>query len=374
VNRAFAMGFAAIAMIGATLSPMGAQTQVELKPGADRQHWESWFEAGVDLLRRRPALALDAFRQASRLDPSRAEPLYGQYVAYWMNENYEEYLVYLEGNRAIRRKPEVQRADSLRILALHRNPFVHTGINIVLIDRMPGSWGRRADTRAWIHYAGGRFAESVRAYEEWVARDKEQKRWAVWALAISRVGSGDLSGAVSDFRWIVDLMNREQESAEEVYYYESKELLLYSIGLIEWQRRDLAAARAAFGEATVENAGFALAHAAIGMVERAERKFPAAIAAYAQAVELAPADAVLRAQYAQVLLDAGRYELAVAEAQLAAEREPMWATPLHIIARSRERQGRVTQANDAYLLYLSKAPRNDPQARAIRQRLGITEP
>jgi tetratricopeptide (TPR) repeat protein len=366
-------GAVALLSVGALL-PLAAQDRVPIKPGADRNHWETWFEAGIEQLRVRPALALQAFQQSSRLDPSRAEPLYGQFVAYWMNENYEEYLVYLEGNRAIRRKPEVQRADSLRTLAVMRNPFVHTGIGIVLIDRIPGTWGRRADTRAWIHYAGGRFTEAVKAYEDWLARDKERKRWSVWSLAISRVGAGDLNGAVADFRWLVDLMNREEASAEEVYFYESKELLLYSIGLIEWQRRDLAAARTAFGEATLENAGFAQAHAALGMVERAERKFPAAIAAYAQAVELAPSDVTLRMQYAQVLLDAGRYDGAVAEAQRAADAEPMWAAPLYIVARARERQGRTVQATEAYRLYAARAPYTDPQARAVRQRLGITDP
>jgi tetratricopeptide (TPR) repeat protein len=373
VRRCHSLAGALMLLVSTALTAQ-AQRTIELKSGADPLNWESWFEVGVEQLRIRPELSLAAFQNASRLDPSRAEPLYGQYVAYWMNENFEEYLVYLEGNRAIRRKPEVQRADSLRVTSLYRNPFVHTGIGIILFDRMPGTFSRRADTRAWIHYAGGRFTEAVKAYEDWLARDKEQKRWAVLNLAISRVGANDLGGAVTDINWLLDLMNREEASADEVYFYESKELLHYMIGLVEWQRRNLPAARAAFGQATVENAGFAYAHAALGMVERAERKFPAAIAAYAQAVELAPHDASLRLQYATVLVDAGRYDQAASEAQKVVDAEQFWAAPLYTLGRARERQGRTTQATEIYRRYVAIAPRNDPQARALRERLGITAP
>ena len=96
---------------------------------------------------------------------------------------------------------------------------------------------------------------------------------------------------------------------------------------------------------------------------------PAALAAFAQAIELAPNDGVLRTQYAQALLDAGRYEPAITEATRGAELEPLWAAPYFVIGRAREREGRQAESLASYTEFLRRAPQSDPQARALRQRL-----
>jgi predicted Zn-dependent protease len=98
---------------------------------------------------------------------------------------------------------------------------------------------------------------------------------------------------------------------------------------------------------------------------------PETLNAFAAAVELAPCDAVMRTQYAQMLLDANRYESAVEEASRATELEPLWAAPHYVIGRARERQGRAEEAQLAYGAYVRLSPAADPQARALRQRRAV---
>jgi Tfp pilus assembly protein PilF len=146
------------------------------------------------------------------------------------------------------------------------------------------------------------------------------------------------------------------------------------LGLLQVQRGDLPAARASFAEALLENAGFAYAQAALANVSRMERKPRDAVTEFALALELAPDDAVLRWQHSQALSDARRYDAAVAEATLAAEREPLWAAPHLVIGRVRERQGRTTQMTAAYSAYVARAPEADPTARSLRQRISSLTP
>jgi len=349
--------------------PLSAQQLPQLGPNRDANDWEAWFDAGAEVIRTRPAQALAAFEHASRLDPSRAEPIFARYVAFWLTEPYENWIAWSEGNEQQWRRREVLVADSLYSLSLQRNPFVHRGLEIVLVDRLPGSWGRRVETRAWIAYSAGRFEESVRLYTQYVDRDPEGTLWARWRLAGSRVGAGDLAGATGDIEFMIATLAKDENRARELRFYRSKEMLHYMVGLLKMQQRDLGAARTAFGEAIVENAGFALGHASLGLIERAERKLPEAVTLYAQAVEIAPNDGVLRTQYAQILLDAGRYDPAVAEARRAIELEPLWAAPHYIVGRARERQGRQAESQAAYSEYVRRATLADPQARTLRQRM-----
>jgi tetratricopeptide (TPR) repeat protein len=368
------LGVAALALPLATAlaTALGAQQMPPLGAGRDANDWEAYFDAGAAVIRRHPAQALAAFEQASRLDPSRAEPIFARYVAFWLTQPWQDWYAWAEGNAHLENRPDVRRADSLYSLALQRNPFVHRGLEIVLVDRIArGNFSRREDTRAWIAYCAGRFDEAVKLYQQWAEKDPEGRLWTWWRLAIARVGTGDLAGATRDLRFMLSVMEKEEASARQINFYQSRELIHYMVGLLQVQQRDLAAAREAFGQATVENAGFPYAHAAIGLVARTERKMPETLNAFAAAVELAPWDAVMRTQYAQMLLDANRYESAVEEASRATELEPLWAAPHYVIGRARERQGRAEEAQLAYGAYVRLSPAADPQARALRPRRAV---
>lgn len=349
---------------------LAAQDPAALAPGADVKDWSAHFDAGVRVIRTQPTRALASFEMASRLDPSRAEPLLGRYVAFWLSQPHEDFVAWREGNEFQVKRREVRVADSLYGIALDRNPFVHRGLEVILFDRLPGRFLRDRDTRAWLAYSTGDFAEAIKLNTQAIARAPERALAQRYDRALSRVMVQDLTGARDDIVAIIEELRRREAAASELTYYQSKHALLFMVGLIEAQRRDFAAARAAFGEAVLENAGFAYAQAGIANVSRVERKPRDAVTEFALAIELAPDDAVLRWQYAQALFDAGRYDQAVAEATRAAEREPLWAAPHLVIGRSRERQGRTTQSRAAYQEYIQRATDADPSARQLRQRLG----
>ncbi|MEX2181538.1 MAG: tetratricopeptide repeat protein [Gemmatimonadaceae bacterium] len=146
------------------------------------------------------------------------------------------------------------------------------------------------------------------------------------------------------------------------------------IGLIRVQQGDYAGAREAFGEALVENAGFAHAQAALGLLSRTERKMTQALEEHTAAAGLLPSDQVLQLQHAQALFDAGRFEAAVQAAERVAAAEPRWAAPHLLMGRARDRQRRTAEATEHYRAYLARATRTDPQAPALRARVGSTPP
>lgn len=378
-----ALGGLAIRSLGVALAawlalPLSLSAQAvegaPLAPGADPRDWEAHFDAGVAVIRRQPAASLVSFETASRLDPTRAEPLFARFVAFWMANSMEDFLAWRQGNEIQRRRPDARAADSLYALAVQRNPFVHRGLEILLFDRIPGRFLKDRDTRAWVAYSTGDFAEAVKLHTRTIERAPQDALWQRYDRALSLVMAADFAGAQADIEAILAELRRREATADELSYYQSKHALLHMVGLLQVQRRDLAAARAAFGEALVENAGFAYAQAALANVSRMERKPRDAVTEFALAIELAPDDAVLRWQHAQALFDANRYDAAVAEATVAAEREPLWAAPYLVIGRARERQRRTEQMTAAYAAYVARAPESDPTARSLRTRISGLSP
>jgi hypothetical protein len=55
----------------------------ELPRGADANDWEAYFDLGERHFWYRPAQAAAAFYWASRLDPTRAEPLFARWAAFY---------------------------------------------------------------------------------------------------------------------------------------------------------------------------------------------------------------------------------------------------------------------------------------------------
>jgi predicted Zn-dependent protease len=207
-----------------------------------------------------------------------------------------------------------------------------------------------------------------------IERNPTETIWQRYDRALSRVGDGDLAGAAGDIQFILDELRRQESEAEELRYYRSKHALLYMIGLIRVQQRDLSGAREAFGEAMVENAGFAHAQAALGLLSRTERNMRQALEEHTAAAALMPNDPVIQLQHAQALFDAGRFDAAVEVAQRVASAEPIWAAPHLIMGRARERQRRNTEALGHFRAYVSRARRADPNAQALRPRLDAQTP
>lgn len=358
---------AAVALVVSHVLPAAAQ-QPQLPEGADPNDWEAYYDLGVHLMRKHGPSALAAFEAASRLEPSRAEPLHARFVAFWMSQSIEDFIAWRQGDKRLQERRDVRAADSLYSLALQRNPFIHRGLEVLLFDRIPGRFHTDRDTRAWLAYSTGDFAEAVKLQTRTIERKPEEATWFRYDRALSRVMLNDLAGAREDLEVVLATLRAQEAAAEELTYYRSKHALLHMIGLIRVQQGDLDGARANFGDALVENAGFAYAQAALANVTRAERKPREALAELEAALLLAPDDAIIQWWYAQTLADAGRYDAAVAQARKVADREPAWPAPHYVIGRARERQGRQTEARAAYAMYVRLASAKDPLARQLRQR------
>src|SRR4051812_8070819 len=98
--RAIHLGLSLVVVFCLT-SPAAAQqaSRPALPPGADTTDWNAYYERGVMMLRGAPPAADALFRWASRLAPSRPEPLYGSWVAFYVRDR-NRFLHYLRRDDA----------------------------------------------------------------------------------------------------------------------------------------------------------------------------------------------------------------------------------------------------------------------------------
>lgn len=363
---ALAIGLGAVAF---AIAPLAAQPMERPPiPEGDIKSWEPYFDRGVKIFRETPTAAQQLFYWSSKLDPSRAEPLFARYAAFFMHTREEHVRGYFRGDEDVLRRPEIQAADSLRAIALMRNPFVHRGLEILIFDRLPGSFADDRSTRAWIAYSNGEFAKAIDLLTTMIERGRPEARWRRFDRALAYVAMGDNRSALIDLRKMLEVL-RAQDDRGAVTFYQSKHFLLYMIGMLHLSMRDYESARTAFQESLVEDASFAYGNSGLAAVSRVQRNNVQAESEYSLAVELAPSDGVLRLWHAQVLFDLQRYADADAEVVKAIALEPLWPTPLHLLGRIRERQGREAEAYDAWAKYVAMAPAGDAAARALKPRL-----
>jgi tetratricopeptide (TPR) repeat protein len=346
---------AACAIVAA---PAGAQREPErpnLPRGSDTNDWEAYFELGERHFWYRPAEAAAAFYWASRLDPTRAEPLFARWAAFFAREQgtWEQYV---QGNRQIRERPEVLANDELVLAALHRNPFVHRGLEAALLS----SFGRRLRTdnatRAFMNYGEGDFRQAAELFGQVVRENPaENVRYRQWR-ALALVGEGQLDSAVVELdRLLAALRARDQASV--AYYYESKAMQEYALGMLHEARGRPAQARSAWERALEEDLAMYPARAALARLSLRTGKAAEAVEHMAQAAELAPDDAVMHFEHGNALMGVQRWEDAVAAYQRALQLEPHWADPYIRLGVAHENAGRPAEAAAAYRGFLQRAPR-----------------
>ena len=329
-----------------------------LSSAADTNDWEAYFDYGVARLRNDPRGAERAFYWASRLEPSRAEPLYARWVAYWMRFPgwFEEYV---DERPRVLESPNVIQVDSLYQRALFRNPLTPRTLHILLYDQLPGRWGFDPLTLAVLDYGAGKFDRAAAEFGKLV-RDDPVKHYRVrYWQALCFTATQRYDSAASEVAALLEELRRRDEK-RLTYWYESKELLEYSLGLLQLARGNRAAARTALQQALLENLAFYPAHAALGDVALGVGDRASALSEYAQAVELAGDDVGVRHRYAQALVQAGRRDEAEQQLRKAIELEPLFAPPYYTLATVLEARGLPEQARAAYGDYVQRAPSLSP--------------
>ncbi|HEX8209399.1 MAG TPA: tetratricopeptide repeat protein [Longimicrobium sp.] len=350
-------------LLALTVAPVSAQERLPERPalprGADPNSWESYFDLGMRHMPGMPSRAEAAFYWASRLDPSRAEPLYARWAVFHLHDlgRWERYL---DDDPRVLRRSEVLRADSLRWHAYRRNPFVHRGLDLLLIDQLPGRWGGDRVTQAWIAYGAGNFA---RAAEEFGRIANRNPRFAYWAV-LANVSASRFPEATLHLDSLLARARRE-ETRRLVRPDESKEMIEYALGLLHRARNNKAEAAAAMQRALLENLAFYPARVQLGEMALEEGRFAEAVDELEQAAEIAPDDGYLQYRLGAALLLAGKSAEAVSALRSASRLEPYYAAVDLLLGAALERAGDTSAAKEAYSRYLLRAPRD---ARLERER------
>ena len=354
------------AAVPVSAAAQGIPPRPVLPAGADANDWEAYFDLGAAKFRANPAEAHAAFYWATRLAPERAEPLFGQWAAFWMRD-FGRWEQYIRSPERARQRPEVVRADSLLNLAYMRNPFVHRGLEAVLYDELPGRWRQDNRTRAWLEYATGNLPKAIEFFERAIRNDPNNPG-VRFDRACALVSAGRFADALGEMTVMVGAL-RERDATRQVGIYESKAMLEYGIGLLHLAQRDPARAREAFARALLDDLGFAPAHAALADLASARGDHGEAVRAYEQALELSPDDPVFRFAFAGVLLRAGQLPRAEEQTRAAIALAPDYAEPYAQWGSVLERLGRPREAEHAYAGYLQRAPARAPRRAAVQARL-----
>jgi len=341
-------------------APLAAQEppRPDLPRDADPNDWAAYYDLGVRVMPVSTTRSRAAFYWASRLDPSRAEPLFARWASPFIG-NPELLSSYLAGdNPAVWRRPDILSSDSMRMRAYLRNPFVHRGLEILLWDQIPGYFIQTRENAAWIAYNEGKLDAASRGFTRLIDANPARSRRVRYWRALTYVSAAKYDSALVDMKQILSELRAEEEK-RLISGYDTKEMVEYGIGMLHEAQGDLAAAREAFWRALVENAAFSPARAELGRLALAEGKADDAVTEYAQAVELAPDDGYLHLQHGQALAAAGKHAEALAAFTRARELEPHYAAVHLHMAVAQERTGAPAEALQSYRRYLSRAPRSE---------------
>lgn len=348
-----------LALACAAVLPSAAAGQEPPRPGlsrgADPNDWEAYFELGDREFQRRPNVSAAAFYWASRLDPTRAEPLFARWATFFARDQ-GSWLAYLREDREILNRPQVIANDSLLLRAYRRNPFVHRGLETALYAMIANRLWWDGATTAFMNYGKGDFREAANGFGRIVrANPTRNVRFRHWR-ALSFAGAGQMDSAAVEITQLLATL-RAADAAQVAYYYESKALYEYALGMLHEAQGRGAQARRAFEQALEEDLAMYPARAGLARLSLRERKAAEAVEHLAHAVEAAPGDGVMHFEHGNALMAANRRDEAIEAYRRAIELEPYFADPYLRLATALENAGERAQAAAAYRAYLERAPR-----------------
>ena len=338
----------------------------QLPKDADPNDWVSYYEYAVKVFSESPDKAYDAFRWASRIDPTRAEPFQGMWSAFWMKHR-DPFLDYLDGAKEVIERPDVIHNDSVLWHAFERNPFVNEALEMVIWKAI-SQFGYHSDfARGMVAYANQSYETSVTLL--WSSLNEEPAhywRLATIASVYAQMRKYD-STAIAMEMLIAKL--REIDKSQLVYLYQSKEMAYYALGLTYAQLGRIPESREAQGHALEENIAFAPAHVALGQLAVSMRDTATARSEYSLAVELEPKDGAIRYWYGAALLRAQAPADAITQLKEAIRLEPYFADPWMTLGLAYATQHDTANAVAAYSEFLNRAPRRSTNIAIAQQRI-----
>lgn len=365
--RLIAFAAVASALVAAAGAPLPAQKEKEprrpkLDAVVDTNDWEAYYQYGMATVQRQPAKAASAFYWASRLNPARAEPYYGQWAATWLSKR-ETLLEYWRGAEYVVNSGEGQKIDTLLWEATIRNPLLHRGLQRLLLAAVydlqmgPGNWtwSTNSEDDAWRAYTEGRFAEAAAGWGA-VLAEKPNRYSLHEQRAYAFASMQQLDSAIASMNRLVEEMDKRDRKKLRSFY-ESKAIYLYGIGILNARAGNVDAAREAFARALTEDLSMYMAHGALGGMALAQGDTATAITEYDQAVQINGGDPVLLGDYGLLLLQANRVEDAATVLGRAVDADPWFAQPRYFHAVALDRLGKGDEAAAQYREFIARAPR-----------------
>lgn len=335
-----------------------------LPRGADPNDWESYFEVGNHLFSRLPRQASAAYYWASRLDPTRAEPLFARWASFFAGYD-GLFLDYVTGDAVVHSRPDVLANDSLVMRAYRRNPFVHRGMEVGLYAQVQHRLYWNGELGALMEYGDGDFARAAQRFARMRDNPDRGTQYRHWRV-LSLVGAGQADSAIVELTDLLRVL-REGDARRLRPFYESKALHEYALGMLHEAANRRDQARSAFERALEEDLSFYPARAGLARLSLSERNTAATAAAVshlAEAVTIAPEDGVMHYEYGNALLAGSKVEEAIVQYRRAIELEPYFADPYLRLGVALQATGQKEAAAGAYQAYLERAPRR--QTREIR--------
>lgn len=357
---------------------------------ADTNDAVAYYNHAMERIRRSPRDALPGLYWAERLDPGAAATLYARHVAALLM-NPSLIVGYIHREPEVLRRPEIRQADSILQRALWIDPFVHRGLEEVLLIE----YARRVIPRdLWLlrrdqlddevlHEMRRYFSESDPFLAGRAACARADCRLALAFFATALQGSRNqerihyeralawyqlrqLDSAAAALRAALHEVRRAPRVVRPVY--ESAAQWEYALGFLYELQGNASAARDAYIRALDEDVGLypaALRLAALQLGQRDTAGAVARLAGVAVTHDVYPVHVFLGALYSR----AGRQDSAVTHLRRAAELEPYSTAPWIAIGLALEASRDTTGAIAAYRRYLSLARLTDPDALTIQHRL-----
>ena len=388
----------------APLAPLPGLQKTPKRPklaaGADTNHAGTYYSHGLRTIEQRPDEAANAFYWAMRLEPGWAQPYYARRLALLMAKPHMMVQYMTSRNRRFYESKDVLSLDSLELRALMLNPYVIRDLdreyivafltayaeqNLLRRGYRPGEIPRNelayyierslqsessSRERAYLAASERRFGEALELYGKALGQTKSSagraylhsRRGHVFFL----IGSDD-SARVEMERALEELRKREDD--EFVRVYNSKAVLEHSIGMIHERRRDVRAARDAYGRALQEDLSYYPAHVQLGLLAIAEGDTTTGLSELALAVEIEGNEPSLRYTCGAVLLHIGKVEEAAQHLRKVVELEPFYAAPHHLLARAAEAALKPGEALQHYQAFIARTHGRDADLAGARARV-----
>ncbi|HET7457531.1 MAG TPA: hypothetical protein VFJ74_07740, partial [Gemmatimonadaceae bacterium] len=294
-----------------------------LAAGADTNDAEAYLSLAREQLSRDSKRAAAAAYWATRIDPTSAPALLVRWHAELNAARWQHIVIPPD---------EALRIDSLPWRAMMRDPFASPDPNADAILG-PSPAAVRAELQRHPDVIPLRVLLAARFY----ARQQ-------------------FDSTVAELRTTLDALAR-LDTAGPRHVYQSREVFHYAIAkaLYAAGRRD--EARAEFAAALGENVAFYPAHATLGSIAWTQwSDIDKAREEFGFALELRD-DAVVHYDYGTVLLQAARFDEALAQLDRAIALEPYFANSYANRAVALDRLGRGAEASAAYEQFVARAPR-----------------